>query len=124
MIGYVTLGTNDLDRGGDFYDALLSEVGARRISTSGRMIVYGVQSEAPMLAICTPFDELEATAGNGVMISLSVDSPAGVDRLHARALELGATNEGEPGPRDQTSAYIGYFRDADGNKLAVFTMVE
>jgi predicted lactoylglutathione lyase len=88
------------------------------------MVVYGAKPDAPMLMLCTPFDEQEATVGNGVMISLKVDSRAVVDRMHAKALELGAADEGAPGPRGQTGGYFGYFRDLDGNKLAAFVMGE
>ncbi len=124
MIGYVTLGSNDLDRGAAFYDLVLAEAGAKKFSTTDRMVVYGVQPDAPMLMLCTPFDKREASVGNGVMVSLKVDSREAVDRLHAKALELGAVDEGAPGPRGQTGGYFGYFRDMDGNKLAAFTMGE
>ena len=122
MIGYVTLGTNDLDRGASFYDSVLGEAGAKKFTTTDRMVVYGVQPDAPMLMLCTPFDQREATAGNGVMIALKVESRAVVDRIHAKALDLGGTDEGAPGPRGQTGGYFAYFRDLDGNKLAAFTM--
>ena len=124
MIGYVTLGTNDLGRGAAFYDPVLAEAGAKKFSTTDRMVVYGVQPDAPMLMLCTPFDKQEATVGNGVMIALKVDSREVVDRIHAKALELGAADEGAPGPRGQTGGYFAYFRDMDGNKLAAFTMGE
>ncbi len=124
MIGYVTLGTNDLDRGAAFYDSVLAEIGAKRFSTTDRMVVYGAQPDAPMLMLCTPFDKQEATVGNGVMVSLKLDSREVVDRIHAKALELGAEDEGAPGPRGQTGGYFAYFRDLDGNKLAAFTMGE
>ena len=124
MIGYVTLGTNDLDRGAAFYDAVLAEVGAKKFSTTERMVVYGVQPDAPMLMLCTPFDKQEATVGNGVMVAFKVDSREIVDRVHAKALELGAADEGAPGPRGQTGGYFAYFRDMDGNKLVAFAMGE
>ena len=124
MIGYVTLGTNDLDRGAAFYDSVLAEIGAKRFSTTDRMVVYGAQPDAPMLMLCTPFDKQEATVGNGVMVSLKLDSREVVARVHAKALELGADDEGAPGPRGQTGGYFAYFRDLDGNKLAGFTMGE
>ncbi len=124
MIGYVTLGTNDLDRGAAFYDSVLAEIGAKRFSTTDRMVVYGAQPDAPMLMLCIPFDKQEATVGNGVMVSLKLDSREMVDRVHAKALELGAADEGAPGVRGQTGGYFAYFRDPDGNKLAAFTMGE
>ncbi|WP_437280580.1 VOC family protein [Sorangium sp. So ce375] len=122
MIGYVTLGTNDLERAARFYDALLGELGATRLWQLERMIIWAVKPNAPALAVTLPFDRQPATVGNGVMVALVVDSPAKVDALHRKALELGGKDEGAPGPRGQ-SFYGGYFRDLDGNKLNFFTMV-
>ncbi|NNL87307.1 MAG: VOC family protein [Myxococcales bacterium] len=119
MIAYTTIGTNDLARAGQFYDALLKEVGAGRAMDMGRLIAYAAGEGQPMFAICTPFDEKKATPGNGNMIALAAENPAAVDRLHARALELGATDEGAPGVRAE-AFYIGYVRDLDGNKLNFF----
>ena len=121
MIGYVTLGSNDLAAAGSFYDQLLGELGASRFMSNERMIVWGVKPDQPMLAACTPWDERPATVGNGAMVALLAGSRENVDRLHARALELGATSEGAPGERMQ-GFYGGYFRDPDGNKLVFFTM--
>lgn len=119
MIAYTTLGTNDLKRAGAFYDALLAGMGAKRVMEFDRMIAWGNSPTAPMFAICSPFDGKSASAGNGTMISLGVDSTAKVDALYAKALELGAKDEGKPGQRGP-QFYIGYFRDLDGNKLNFF----
>ena len=54
------------------------------------------------------------------MTALLVKPPEQVGRLHRKALELGARDEGAPGPRQLPGLYIGYFRDLDGNKLNVF----
>lgn len=122
MIGYVTLGTNDLDRAAKFYEQVLGELGGKTFSTTERMVVFGAAPDQPMLMVCTPFDKQAATHGNGTMVSLKVDSRDAVDRIHAKALELGAEDEGAPGPRGNTGGYFGYFRDLDGNKLAAFVM--
>lgn len=117
MIGYVTLGTNDMDRAAAFYDALLAEVGAKRVMDTDRIKLWGTAG-SPNLAIAKPFDGKSATVGNGVMVALAVDSPEKVDAIHKKALELGGTDEGAPGRRGGDSGpYIGYFRDPDGNKL-------
>ena len=121
MIGYVTLGTNDLPRAAAFYDALLAEIGARRLMELGRGIVWGVSWERPSLGVLTPYDGKPATVGNGVMVALVVDSREKVERVHRKALELGAKDEGPVGPRGD-GFYAGYFRDLDGNKLNVFFM--
>ena len=119
MIGYVTLGTNDLPRAAAFYDALLAEIGAQRVMDLGRGIGWGVARDKPMLLVMQPFDGNPATVGNGVMVALAVDSREKVDRIHALALALGGTDEGPAGPRGETF-YAGYFRDLDGNKLDVY----
>jgi catechol 2,3-dioxygenase-like lactoylglutathione lyase family enzyme len=117
MIGYVTLGTNDLDRAAAFYDALLGEIGAKRMMQSDRFVVWFVAPDRPALGVFKPYDGKPATVGNGTMVALVVDSPARVDALHKRALELGGTDEGAAGPRGIPGFYAGYFRDLDGNKL-------
>lgn len=116
MIGYVTLGTNDIGRAAAFYDALLGELGARRAMDFPRFILWGTGPKAPSLAICVPHDGAAASVGNGVMVALGCTSREDVDRLYARAIALGATDEGAPGERSPTF-YAGYFRDLDGNKL-------
>lgn len=121
MIGYVTLGTNDLPRAAAFYDALLAEIGAKRLMDFGRGYAWGVSMDRPALGVLTPFDKQSATAGNGVMVAIVVKDRAQVDRVHRKALELGAQDEGAAGPRGE-GFYAGYFRDPDGNKLNVFCM--
>jgi predicted lactoylglutathione lyase len=119
MIGYVTLGTNDLPRAAAFYDALLAEIGAKRLYDFGRAIGWGIAEDKPSLSVCTPYDGKAATVGNGVMVAIVVDSREKVDRLYRKALALGGTDEGPAGPRGE-GFYAGYFRDLDGNKLNVF----
>lgn len=121
MIGYVTLGTNDLPRAAAFYDKLLAPLGIKRIMEFERGIAWGTSMSAPSLAIMTPFDGQPATAGNGTMVALFVDSKDQIDRMHRLAVELGAADEGKPGPRG-AGFYAAYFRDLDGNKLNFFCM--
>ena len=122
MIGYVTIGTNDMDRSVAFYDALLAEVGAKQIFGMDRIKFYGSGPGAPMLAICIPYDEQAQHCGNGNMVAIPGGSPEGVDKLYAKAMELGATDEGPPGQRIPDVFYGGYVRDPDGNKLCFFEM--
>lgn len=119
MIGYVTLGTNDLARAAAFYDALLAITGATRLMENERLIFWGVSPGQPSLVMIKPFNGEPATVGNGVMVGLVVKGREAVDRLHARALELGGTDEGAPGDRGG-GFYAGYFRDLEGNKLNAF----
>ena len=121
MIGYVTLGTNDLPRAAAFYDALLGEMGAKRFMEFDTFIAWTVTPESPGIALTKPFDGNAATVGNGVMVALEAKDPATVDRMYNKAMSLGATDEGPAGPRGD-NFYAGYFRDPDGNKLSFFCM--
>ncbi len=122
MIGYVTLGTNDVKRAAAFYDELLALIGAKRMMQTETFIAWSVSPKAPALSVTKPYDGKAATVGNGVMIALVVDSTDKVDAIHAKALELGGQDEGAPGPRGDSGFYAGYFRDLDGNKLNAFCM--
>ena len=119
MIGYVTLGTNDLQRAAAFYDDLLAVIGAKRFMETDTFIAWGVDPAQPGLALSKPFNGEAATAGNGTMVALAVDSKEKVHAVYDKAMELGARDEGPAGPRGE-QFYAGYFRDPDGNKLNVF----
>jgi catechol 2,3-dioxygenase-like lactoylglutathione lyase family enzyme len=121
MIGYVTIGTNDLDRALGFYDALLAEVGAKQLFGLERIKFYGTGPGTPMLAVCRPYDGEPHHCGNGNMVAIPGGSREGVDRLYAKAVELGAIDEGPPGQR-MPIFYGAYVRDLDGNKLCFFEM--
>ena len=121
MIGYVTLGTNRYEEAAKFYDELFAVIGAGRVLESDRFIAWGTGMTSPAVTIAMPYDGKPATVGNGVMVALAVDAPEKVDAVHAKALELGGTDEGAPGPRGE-QFYAGYFRDLDGNKLNAFCM--
>jgi catechol 2,3-dioxygenase-like lactoylglutathione lyase family enzyme len=99
MIGYVTIGTKDMDRAVKFYDALLAELGAKQLMGMDRIKFYGTGMDAAMLALCIPYDEKEQHPGNGTMVAIPAGSREKVDQLYAKARELGATDEGEPGER-------------------------
>jgi catechol 2,3-dioxygenase-like lactoylglutathione lyase family enzyme len=121
MIGYVTLGTNNWDKAAKFYDELFGSVGAGRIMDGDTFIAWGPSPSAPAVSIIKPYDGKPATVGNGVMVALYMGSTDKVDALHAKALSLGAKDEGAAGPRSD-NFYAGYFRDVDGNKLCAFCM--
>ena len=122
MIGYVTLGTNDFERAAAFYDALLGELGAGRFMESESFVAWAVSPGTPAISVVKPNDGSAATIGNGMMVAITVDTPDKVDQLHAKALELGGTDEGAPGKRGDGGFYAGYFRDLDGNKLNAYCM--
>ena len=99
MIGYITLGTNDLQKSAAFYDGLLGELGAKRFMETETFIAWSIAPDQPGFSITKPFDGQAATVGNGVMIALQVDSKEKVDAMYNKAIELGATDEGPAGPR-------------------------
>ena len=123
MIGYVLLGTNNLEQAASFYDELLSDLGGKRMMETDRFVAWSAGEDSPGIGVCLPHNEKPATFGNGTMISLSAGTPEVVGALHAKALELGGADEGAPGLRNNGPFYGAYFRDLDGNKLCTFCMV-
>lgn len=123
MIGYITLGTNDLARAAKYYDELLTLVGAGRVYEGDNFVAWGNSPTAPAISVITPYDGNAATVGNGSMVAIAVETPEQVNAFHAKALELGSIDEGAPGPRVD-NFYAAYFRDLDGNKLNAFCMVD
>ena len=121
MIGYVTLGTNDRERGARFYDAVCKEMGIGRVMENEQFIAWGAPGGGAGIGLTRPFDRQPATVGNGVMVALAAKDRAHVDRIYRAALEAGGTDEGAPGER-WPGFYAGYFRDPDGNKLNAFVM--
>ena len=120
MIGYTTIGVSDMARAKDFYSSLLAEIGASVLMDMDRIAFIGKSMNEPMLSVCIPYDENDPQPGNGNMIAINPGSKEMVDKLYARALELGATSEGEPGQRIDDVFYGAYIRDLDGNKIAFF----
>jgi catechol 2,3-dioxygenase-like lactoylglutathione lyase family enzyme len=124
MIGYVTVGSNDLEKARAFYDALMPTIGASRIMEFGdNFTMYGTGMNRPGLAVCKPYNGNAAIVGNGNMAAIVCDSREKVDAIYATALKLGGTDEGPPGLRGEEGPqafYGAYFRDLDGNKLCAF----
>lgn len=120
MIGYVTLGVSDMDRSKTFYTGLLADLDARLLLDAGRIAFFGKSMGAPMLAVCTPYDGNANHPGNGNMVAINPGSKALVDQFYHKAIELGATCDGEPGQRIPDQFYGAYIRDPDGNKVAFF----
>ncbi|WP_269581286.1 VOC family protein [Roseibium sp. Sym1] len=118
MIGYITIGSNDLTAAASFFDALFGALNGARAYSLDTMIGYVFGENSPMIVVTRPFDGEVATFGNGTMIALAAKERSQVDAIHALALRLGATDEGSPGPRGR-NFYGGYFRDPDGNKFNI-----
>ena len=124
MIGYVTLGTNDLEKARAYYDALFGSIGAKRLMEFPQgFTLYGTGWGNPGVAITPPYDGRTAVAGNGNMVAIVLDSRAKVDAFYDKALELGGTDEGPPGVRGEEGPrafYGAYFRDPEGHKFCAF----
>ena len=123
MIGYVTVGSSDLERSARFFDAVLSELGAKQQWSNERMIVWG--GNGPSLMACTPYDEKPTSIGNGTMVALAASDQDHVQKVYEIALANGGTDEGGPGFRgpEEMGFYGAYFRDPDGNKFCAFCVV-
>lgn len=121
MLSYVTIGTNDYDGALAFYDALFAELGGKRIfeAPTGQFYSFG---DGSLFGVFRPADGQAATGGNGSMFAFKVGSPDEVDAVYAKALSLGASDDGAPGPRGDRGFYGSYVRDADGNKLCIYHM--
>ncbi|MGH1470787.1 MAG: VOC family protein [Cellvibrionaceae bacterium] len=122
MIGYTTLGTNDLEKAVAFYNTLLSLLGAKQAISTETMTLWGTGPDKPMFAVAKPYDGQAATVGNGSMVALVLPDKPSVDAFYKKGLELGGRDEGEPGMRTD-NFYGAYIRDLDGNKLCAFCMV-
>jgi catechol 2,3-dioxygenase-like lactoylglutathione lyase family enzyme len=124
MLAYAMVGSNDLERAGKFYDAVLAPLGIVRSATLANEIGYAParpvgEGRQRRFFVCTPYDKQRATVGNGVDIAFEAPSRAAIDAFHATALAHGGTCEGPPGLRPHYSPtfYTAYVRDPDGNKI-------
>ena len=117
-IGFVMVGTNDLEKSSKFYDAILNHLKMKRVTVTERYIGYGFsEDDGAKFYITKPHNKENATAGNGTMVALSAETKEAVDKFHKTALEIGAIDEGAPGQRSDGN-YYAYVRDPDGNKIA------
>ena len=127
MIGYVTVGADDLALAERFYSAFLPGLGYS-LEVSHEGLSYSLTGtvdrgyEPPDFYVKPPFDGQPASAGNGAMVAFEAPTQAMVRELHAAALAAGGRDEGAPGFRAAYSAhfYVGYLRDPQGNKIALF----
>ena len=125
MIGYISVGTNDLPRSSAYYDIILGMLGATRTMEMDDFIVWGTGDGSSSFSVHIPENGAAATTGNGMMIALRAESPEQVAAVHAKAIKLGSEDCGAPGPRHGDSGfYAAYFRDIDGNKINLHCMTE
>ena len=120
MITTTRFGTKDIVRAKAFWSVIAPMVGAAQIYDRENLIAFK-GADGGMLLIGVPFAGAHEV-GNGNMAGFQAASRADVGAIHAKAMELGGTYEGAPGVRgdDPNGFYGAYFRDPDGNKLAVF----
>ena len=121
---HVVLGTNDLQKATQFYDAALGALGVKNLGPMGEnAVLYG--AEGPEFLITKPANGQPACHANGGTIGFHAASRAAVKDFHAQGLANGGTDEGAPGPRDFTpTAYASYLRDPDGNKICTYCFAE
>ncbi len=127
MIGYITVGADDIPLAERFYSAFLPSLGYG-LEVSDEGLSYGLAATGgqphapPDFYVKPPFDRQAASAGNGAMVAFAVPTQALVRALHAAAIAAGGRNEGAPGFRADYSAhfYVGYLRDPQGNKVALY----
>lgn len=120
MIGYTTLGVNDIEKAKTFYTDLFADKDAKVQVDIGRLAMIGASTSEPMIAVCQPYDGEPASTGNGTMVAFRADSKEHVGQMYDKAIALGATSDGEPGQRLEDQFYGAYVRDPDGNKLCFF----
>lgn len=128
MISYVTVGADDIQRAKRFYSAFMSALGyGFEEGPEGLSYVLPAQADQPAVSpdyyVKPTFDGQPASAGNGAMVAFCAQSQQQVRDLHAAALAAGGRDEGQPGFRDAYGAhfYVGYLRDPQGNKIALFS---
>lgn len=120
MISHTTLGTNNFEKAEKFYFEVLGKIGGIQIYKSDTVAFWEFEGGGSKLALTVPYDGEMATHGNGTMVAFSLSSATKVDEVFSMAIALGASNEGDPGERNDGSFYGAYFRDLDGNKIAIF----
>ena len=124
MIGFIMVGTNDLDKAINFYDVLLKTIDLKRSVTNDRYAGYSSNKKSKDIEfyVTNPVNKKKATYGNGVQISFVVDSKETVDKFYKIGIKLGGKNEGAPGIR--SGDYYCYLRDLDGNKVCAFSKID
>ena len=124
MIGYVMVGTNDLDQSIRFYDELLEVLDLERTEKDEVCAGYSQKNSNGKIEfyVTKPFNKEKATVGNGSQISFQTSSRELVDKFHDVGIKWGGASEGSGGERPEGSGvYYSYIRDLDGNKICAFT---
>ena len=123
MIGFVMVGTNNLDKATKFYDTLLDVIELERVVTNEKYIGYASKEKSDEIEfyVTNPVNKEKATFGNGTQISFLINSKDLVNSFYNTGIKLGGKDEGAPEIR--SGDYYCYFRDLDGNKVCAFTKI-
>ena len=123
MIGFIMVGTNNLDNATKFYDTLLSTIELQRVVTNEKYAGYASNKKPDDVEfyVTNPVNKEKATFGNGTQISFLINSKDSVNSFYNVGIKLGGKDEGAPGIR--SGDYYCYFRDLDGNKVCAFTKI-
>jgi len=124
MIGFVMIGTNDLNKAIKFYDILLETIDLKRVITNEKYIGYSSKEKPEDIEfyVTNPVNKEKATYGNGTQISFVLKSKETVDKFYNLGIKLGGKDEGAPGIR--SGDYYCYIRDLDRNKICSFTKID
>lgn len=124
VLSHVSLGTNDYPTAKVFYDAVLATLQIRCVMDFEGGAGYG--RAFPEFWIQRPHNGQAASVGNGVHVSFLANSIDEVKAFHAKALALGAKDDGPPGYRKEYSDdyYAAFVRDLDGNKIEAMLLVK
>ena len=123
MIGFVMIGTNDLNKAIKFYDILLETIDLKRVITNEKYIGYSPKEKTGNIEfyVTNPVNKKKATYGNGTQISFVLKSKEAVDKFYNLGIKLGGKDGGAPGVR--SGDYYCYIRDLDGNKICSFAKI-
>ena len=124
MIGFVMVGTNDLNKAINFYDILFETIDLKRTVTNKKYAGYSSKEKPEDIEfyVTNPVNNENANYGNGTQISFVVNSKETVDKFYNLGIKLGGKDEGGPGIRPSGEYYC-YLRDLDGNKICAFAKI-
>ena len=124
MIGFVMVGTNDLNKAINFYDILFETIDLKRTVTNKKYAGYSSKEKPEDIEfyVTNPVNNENANYGNGTQISFVVNSKETVDKFYNLGIKLGGKDEGAPGIR--SGDYYCYVRDLDGNKICAFSKID
>jgi catechol 2,3-dioxygenase-like lactoylglutathione lyase family enzyme len=120
MIDHVSIPVRELAVAARFYEAVLAPLGLSRLVSRDKTIGFGKRYPEFWLNFRP---DVVAVENTGNHICLRAPDKDAVELFHARAMELGARDDGAPGERPGAmTAYFGAFIiDADGNKIEAIT---